>query len=100
LVKLLKVLQAANDYREANMDEVIQWTADYVKVDAAIVRSNAENILYPSTADLVGQSTDGTAAKWLSDLANIFVTMGKIEAPLAVEDYYLSDLWVEAAKAE
>ncbi|HTM76233.1 MAG TPA: aliphatic sulfonate ABC transporter substrate-binding protein, partial [Devosia sp.] len=63
LIKLLKVLQAANDYREANMEEVIQWTADYVKVDAAIVRSNAENILYPSTAELVEQSSDGTAAK-------------------------------------
>jgi NitT/TauT family transport system substrate-binding protein len=98
ILKLLKVLEAANDYRAAHMDEVVKWTADYVKVDEATVRSNAENILYPSTEDLVKQSADGTVAKWLSDLANIFANMGKIEKPLPVEQFYLSDLWGEAAK--
>jgi NitT/TauT family transport system substrate-binding protein len=100
MLKLLKVLEDANDYREQHMDEVVKWTAEYVKVDEAIVRSNAENILYPSTADLVQQSADGTVGKWLSDLANIFVNMGKIEQPLRVEDYFLADLWGEAAKQQ
>lgn len=98
IIKLLKVLEDANDYREQHFDDVIKWTADYVKVDEKIVRSNAENILYPSTADLVSQSADGTVAKWLSDLADIFVNMGKIEKPLPIADYYLADLWGEAAK--
>lgn len=99
MVKLLQVLQAANDYRAENMDEVVQWTAEYLGVDEQIVRSNAENILYPSTAELAAQSSDGTVAKWLSDLADIFVNMDKIDAALPVEEYYLSDLWGEAVAA-
>jgi NitT/TauT family transport system substrate-binding protein len=100
LVKLLEVLEAANDYRAAHMDQVIQWTADSTKVDPKTVASNANNILYPSTADLVRQGADGTTGKWLSDLAGIFVKMGTIKQALPVDQWYLSDLWGKANKAE
>jgi len=98
LVKLLKVLQAANDYREKHLDETITLTSKMLKVSEDNIRSNAENILYPTTTELVTQSTDGTAAKWLSDLADIFVGMGKMDKAESPKDYFMSKLWVEAAK--
>lgn len=97
LVKLLKVLQEANDYWRANKEDVIKLTASYLRVSEDNIRANAENILYPSTEELVQASQDGTAEKWLSGLAEMFVTMGKLGQPGNTRDYFLKDLWVEAA---
>ncbi|MFC5502986.1 aliphatic sulfonate ABC transporter substrate-binding protein [Lysinimonas soli] len=97
LVKLLKVLQAANDYWLTHKEQTIKLTAEYLKIPEATVKSNAENIMYPTTAELVTQSKDGTSAKWLSDLASIFVGMGKLGKAKDIKDWYLSELWPEAA---
>lgn len=100
IVRFTQVLQAANDYREENFEETIALTADYLGVEEENVRSNAENIMYPSTAELVEQSQDGTAEGWLSGLGGLFEGMGQIDEALPVEDYFLPDLWVEANETE
>lgn len=100
LVNFIRVLQEANDYREENFDETIALTADYLDVAEDNVRSNAENIVYPSTAELVEQSENGTAAGWLSGLGDLFQGMGQIDDPLPVEEFYLPELWVEASEQE
>lgn len=100
IVRFIQVLQDANDYREENFDETITLTAEYLDVEEENVRSNAENIVYPSTAELVSQSQDGTTAGWLSGLGDLFEGMGQIEAALPVEDYYLPELWVDASEKQ
>lgn len=98
IVRLLRVLQDANDYREQNQDETVALTAEFLSVPEENVASNARNIKYPTTAELVAQSEDGTAAGWLSGLADLFVAMDKLEAPGDVGTYYLDDLWVKASE--
>jgi len=98
VVRFLRVLQDANDHRAANLDETIQLTADYLKVPVENVARNAKNILYPSTAELVTQSEDGTVNRWLATLAELFVAMGKLPQPGDPQDYFLADLWGQAAQ--
>lgn len=98
VIRFVQVLQEANDYREENFEETLALTAGFLDVEEDNVRSNAENIMYPSTADLVEQSQDGTAAGWLAGLGDLFEGMGQIDDALPVEDYFQSDLWVEASE--
>lgn len=100
VVRFIQVLQEANDYRDEHFDETITLTADYLDVSEESVRSNAENVLYPSTTELVEQSQDGTSAGWLSGLGDLFQGMGQIDEALPVEEYYLPELWVEASEQE
>ncbi|MPV36692.1 aliphatic sulfonate ABC transporter substrate-binding protein [Georgenia subflava] len=94
--RFIRVLQDANDYREENFEETITLTAEFLDVTEDNVRSNAENIKYPTTQELVEQSGDDTAANWLASLADLFKGMGQIDDALPVEDYYLPELWIEA----
>ncbi|MEU9020625.1 aliphatic sulfonate ABC transporter substrate-binding protein [Actinomadura sp. NPDC048394] len=97
VTKLDRVLQEAADYRAAHLDETVKLTAAFMKLPVDKVKADAANGEYPSTADLVAKTQDGTVAKWLDGLSALFAESGKLKSVPKADTYYAGDLYAKAA---
>ncbi|MEO3789140.1 aliphatic sulfonate ABC transporter substrate-binding protein [Nonomuraea sp. B10E15] len=94
--KVIKVLQAANDWRAAHPEEAITEAAALLRLDAAKVKADAANVQVMSTSDLVAKTKDGTVATWLNSLSDFFVSTGQLKSRPDPATYYTGDLYTEA----
>ncbi|BBA95619.1 putative lipoprotein [Actinacidiphila reveromycinica] len=86
--KVVRVLQAANDWRVAHKDQAIGLSAKMLQVTEAQVRADAANVQLLTTAQLVAKTKDGTVDTWLNGLARFFVGTGQLEKAPAPSAYY------------
>ncbi|MEO3884273.1 aliphatic sulfonate ABC transporter substrate-binding protein [Nonomuraea sp. B5E05] len=93
--KVIKVLQAANDWRAAHPEEAIAEAAALLKLDVAKVKADAANVQVMSTSDLVAKTKDGTVATWLNSLSDFFVSTGQLKSRPDPATYYTGDLYTE-----
>ncbi|RAJ46098.1 NitT/TauT family transport system substrate-binding protein [Kitasatospora sp. SolWspMP-SS2h] len=94
--KVVKVLQAANDWRAAHPDESVTEAAALLKLDPAKVKADAANVQTLSTADLVARTKDGTVDGWLKGLGDFFVSTGQLKNSPAPSEYYAGDAYAKA----
>ncbi|MDO4718404.1 MAG: aliphatic sulfonate ABC transporter substrate-binding protein [Propionibacteriaceae bacterium] len=100
VIKVLKVLRAANDFRASNPDDAVQLTAKMLKLDAAKVAEDAKNVTQMPSSELDKLTTDGTISTWLDSLDKFYIASGKLKQAEAVtpKKYYTGDLYLEAGK--
>ena len=100
VIKVLKVLRAANDFRASNPDDAVQLTAKMLKLDAAKVAEDAKNVTQMPSSELDKLTTDGTISTWLDSLDKFYISSGKLKQAEAVtpKKYYTGDLYLEAGK--
>ena len=94
--RVLQVVREALDYRKENLDEVIELTATMMKLDPAVVATDAGNVSYFSAAELDALIEDGTVDSWLTGMNKYFVSAGKVTDPAAPSAYFTGDLFVAA----
>lgn len=96
-VKVVKVLQEANDLRAGNLDESVKITADFLKVPADRLSGEAKNVRALRTEELVAFSEDGGVSKWLAGMNELFVAFGKLPSAPDPATYYSASTYTAAA---
>ena len=96
-VKVVRVLQEANDWRAAHPEESITAAAKLLKVPAATVKADASHVRTLTTADLVAKTKDGTIAGWLDGMSDFFVSTGQLDKAPEADSFYAADVYTEAA---
>lgn len=91
--RMIAVIKEAEDFRTANMDQSVEITAKFLGVDKANLEAEAANGKSMTSAELVQLTKDGNVDNWLSGMADMFVTFGKLENPLPPSEYYLGDVF-------
>ncbi|GGA94974.1 bicyclomycin resistance protein [Brucella endophytica] len=97
LVKaFLRVMKKAMDYRVANLDRSIAITTAFLNAPAGATEKVARSRKMLTSQELDAFTKDGTVNKWLTDFNKMFVEFGTVKAPLPPEQFYTSDLFVNA----
>ncbi|MET9256406.1 aliphatic sulfonate ABC transporter substrate-binding protein [Streptomyces sp. NPDC003717] len=96
-LKVVRVLQEANDWRAAHPEEAVAAAAKLLKVPVATVRSDASHVRALTTADLVAKTKDGTVAGWLDAMSDFFVKTGQLKKSPGADSFYAGDVYTEAA---
>ncbi|MEV2211529.1 aliphatic sulfonate ABC transporter substrate-binding protein [Streptomyces sp. NPDC050997] len=94
--KVVKVLQQANDWRQAHPDETIALTAKLLEVSEAQTKADASHVQTLSTADLVAKSKSGEVDKWLKTLGDFFVRNKQLDENPDPGEYYAGELYEKA----
>ncbi|WP_105984316.1 MULTISPECIES: aliphatic sulfonate ABC transporter substrate-binding protein [unclassified Brucella] len=89
--RMIAVIEEAEDFRTANPEQSVDITAKFLKVDKANLETEAKNGKSLTSEELVKLTRDGSVNGWLSGMADMFVTFGKLKSPLDPKDYYLAD---------
>ncbi|UWF60508.1 aliphatic sulfonate ABC transporter substrate-binding protein [Brucella sp. 2716] len=89
--RMIAVIKEAEDFRTANPEQSVDITAKFLKVDKANLETEAKNGKSLTSEELVKLTRDGSVNGWLSGMADMFVTFGKLKSPLDPKDYYLAD---------
>jgi NitT/TauT family transport system substrate-binding protein len=94
------VLKEANDYRHANLDKTIELVAKQLALEVDVVKKDAGNAKYLSTAELEAIVTDGTLVKWLDALNASFVKAERFDKAPDAASTFLVDSYLAAKVAE
>jgi NitT/TauT family transport system substrate-binding protein len=94
------VLKEANDYRHANLDKTIELVAKQLALEVDVVKKDAGNAKYLSTAELEAIVTDGTLVKWLDALNASFVKAKRFDKAPDAASTFLVDSYLAAKVAE
>ncbi|WP_328770503.1 aliphatic sulfonate ABC transporter substrate-binding protein [Streptomyces sp. NBC_00286] len=94
--KVVKVLQQANDWRQAHPEETIALTAKLLEVSEAQTKADASHVQTLSTADLAAKSKSGEVDDWLKTLGDFFVRNKQLDENPDPGDYYAGDLYEQA----
>ncbi|GAA3881213.1 aliphatic sulfonate ABC transporter substrate-binding protein [Leifsonia kafniensis] len=95
-VKVLQVVREAIDYRAEHLDEVVELTAKMMKLDESVVKAEASNVTYFTSAELDAMIEDGTIESWLTGMNKYFVGAGKVTDPADPSTYFTGDLFLKA----
>lgn len=95
--KVVRVLQAANDWRAAHPAESVALTAKLLRLSEEQVEADASHVKTLTTAELVARTKDGTVARWLDAMSDFFVGTGQLEKAPAAGSFYDGDLYTKAA---
>ena len=95
---VLKVLREAMTYRSEHMDETIQLTADFNKLDVADVEADAANVEVLTVEEIDELTQDGTVDTWLTGMQDYFVGAGQLEEPVEPSEFYTGDQFVKAGE--
>lgn len=98
--KVTGVLKEAGDWIAKNPKDSEKVTADFLGLPAEQLAGSTEHVRILPSPELTELSEDGTVGGWFDQLAGMFVQMGKLPKPGKSNDYYLSDLYVSAGKAD
>jgi NitT/TauT family transport system substrate-binding protein len=94
------VLKEANDYRYNNLDKTIELVAKQLALEVDVVKKDAGNAKYLSTAELEAIVTDGTLVKWLDALNATFVKAKRFDKAPDAASTFLVDSYLAAKVAE
>ncbi len=94
--KFLRVMKKAMDYRAANLDRSIEITTAFITAPADATEKVARSRKILTSKELDAFTKDGTVNKWLSDFNKMFAEFGTVKDPLPPEQYFTSDLFVNA----
>ncbi|MFG2652514.1 aliphatic sulfonate ABC transporter substrate-binding protein [Streptomyces sp. NPDC048436] len=95
-LKVIKVLQQANDWRHKHPEETIALTAKMLDVTEAQARADASHVRTLSTKDLVAKTRNGEVDAWLKKLGDFFVRNEQMDDNPDPGEYYDGDLYEKA----
>lgn len=94
--KFLRVMKKAMDYRAANLDRSIEITTAFINAPAETTEKVARSRKILTSKELDDFTKDGTVNKWLLDFNKMFAEFGTVKDPLPPEQFFTSDLFVNA----
>ena len=97
VVRFLKGLHKAMDYRKEHLDEVVQYVAELNDIPVDSVMQEKETGEWLTGAEVRQHFADGTAKKWYEQQQELFLENGAVEQRVPVEDYVRFDLPEKAA---
>lgn len=92
VVRFLKALHKAMDYRLDNLDEVVSFVAELNDTPKESVEQEVETGVWLQGKEVQKLFEDGTAKKWYEQQQKLFIDSGKLEKGAPVEDYVTFDL--------
>ncbi|MFI6925382.1 aliphatic sulfonate ABC transporter substrate-binding protein [Nonomuraea spiralis] len=97
VTKVVKVLQEANDWVAGHAAEAETLTATFLKAPPQQFKGASAVTKILPTPELVKLAKDGTAGGWYKGLADLFVTMGKLQDSPDPSTYFTADLYASAS---
>jgi NitT/TauT family transport system substrate-binding protein len=97
VVRFLKALHRAMDYRKEHLDEVVQYVAELNDIPLDSVMQEKETGEWLTGAQVRQYFADGTAKQWYEQQQQLFLDNGAVEQRAPVEDYVRFDLVEKAA---
>jgi len=85
----IRVLKEANDYRQKNVPQVVEWTAAMLNAPKANLEAEAQLAKYYSSAELAQLSENGTVGSWLTGMNEMFKSFGRVPETVDPKTYYL-----------
>lgn len=98
VVRFLKALHKAMDYRAENLDEVVGYVAELNETPIESVQEEVESGVWMTGKEVQKLFADGTAKKWYEQQQELFLSGGKLEKGAPVENYVTFDLMTKVAE--
>jgi NitT/TauT family transport system substrate-binding protein len=98
VARFLEVYYQANDYRVENTEEVVAWAAAASGAPQEQLQGQADNLEWFPSSELLEQNESGLTAERFEALQELFVELGRMEAPNPVEQWVNTDLLAQAAQ--
>ncbi|MDQ6422959.1 aliphatic sulfonate ABC transporter substrate-binding protein [Paenibacillus sp. LHD-117] len=98
VVRFLKGLHKAMDYRADNLDEVVGYVAELNATPVESVQEEVDSGVWMTGTEVRELFADGTAKKWYEQQQELFLSSGKLEKGAPVEDYVAFDLMGKIAE--
>ncbi|WP_406134743.1 aliphatic sulfonate ABC transporter substrate-binding protein [Streptomyces sp. NBC_01089] len=98
--KVTGVLRQADDWIARHPAESESVAADFLGLPAAQLKGSTDHVKILSSAELTKLSGNGTVDGWFDRLSELFVQMKELPKAEKAKDYYLSDLYASAGKAD
>ncbi|RIX52403.1 aliphatic sulfonate ABC transporter substrate-binding protein [Paenibacillus nanensis] len=98
VVRFLKGLHKAMDYRAEHLDEVVGYVAELNATPVESVQEEVESGVWMTGTEVRGLFADGTAKKWYEQQQELFLSSGKLEKGAPVESYVTFDLMGKVAE--
>jgi len=98
VIRFLKGLHKAMDYRAENMDEVVGYVAELNETPIDSVKEEVDTGVWLTGKEVRQHFADGTAKKWYEQQQQLFLNSGKLKKGAPVEDYVPFDLLAKVAE--
>ncbi len=99
LERFAEVYIQANDYRIAHTDEIVQWAATESGAPADQLAGQAAISLWTPSAEIEERNADGTTFEQFASLIDVFVKIGRMDAPTDPKDFVNVDIFAQAMAA-
>ncbi len=96
VLRFLRVIKKAMDYRVANFDRSVELSATFLGVPRDSVMTIAKTVKLLTSQELVKLTEDGTVDGWFSNFNMLFKSFGKLPNPLPPSEYYEGKMFVSA----
>jgi len=96
VMRFIRVLKRAMDYRVANFDRSVELSATFLGVPRDAVMTIAKTVKLLTSQELVHLTEDGTVDGWFSNFNELFHAFGKLPNPLPPSQYYEGKMFVAA----
>ena len=98
VVRFLKGLHQAMDYRAENLDEVVGYVAELNETPIESVQEEVESGVWMTGKEVRELFADGTAKKWYEQQQELFLSSDKLQEASPVENYVTFDLMTKVAE--
>lgn len=98
VVKFVRALIKASEYRVDNVDEIVNWTAELVEAEPEVLADDVPNMIFMTNEKLSEACNSGDIVSWFEGLQKIFMKTEKITEIVPVEDFVDIELIKEALK--
>jgi NitT/TauT family transport system substrate-binding protein len=98
VARFLEVYYQVNDHRVENAEEAVEWAAAESGAPAEQLQAQADALEWYPSEQILADNESGTTAERYGALQDLFVELGRMEAPTPVEEWVNTDLFAQAAE--
>jgi len=99
LIRFLEVWQQVNDYRIANVKDVVQWASAASGAPAAQLQGQADALQWWSSAQILADNKRGETRKRIVEMQALFQRLGRIKSPASPDTFINTALYEKAMDA-
>ena len=96
VVRFVRVLKKAMDWRVANFDKSVELSAKFLGVPQDAVLTIAKTTKLLTSQELVKFTQDGTANGWFQNFNDMFTAFGTLKNGLPPSQYYEGKMFIDA----
>lgn len=96
IVRFLEVYAQANDYRIENTDQVVEWAAAAAGAPVEQLAGQAAISVWTPSQEILENNESGFTFEQFESLIDVFVLVGRMDAPTDPADWVNTDLFAQA----